>query len=151
MLVSLTDYRRSIDSIENTLPLSRYESTSYPHPVSSCILGQALFSPAKRISVLYCRPVEARALKVVFMSGSQFRAATFSQIRCKLPYRSGTCFQFSILRGTSMKLVTVKLPEAILEGLDELVKAGMYQNRSAAIRAAVRDLLKRELWKSDAD
>lgn len=49
-----------------------------------------------------------------------------------------------------MKLVTVKLPEAILEGLDELVKAGMYQNRSAAIRAAVRDLLKKELWKSDA-
>ncbi len=50
-----------------------------------------------------------------------------------------------------MKLVTVKLPEAILDGLDELVKAGMYQNRSAAIRAAVRDLLKKELWKSDAD
>jgi len=50
-----------------------------------------------------------------------------------------------------MKLVTVKLPEAILEGLDELVKAGMYQNRSAAIRAAVRDLLKKELWKSDGD
>jgi len=46
----------------------------------------------------------------------------------------------------SMKLVTVLLPEAYLEGLDELVRASMYPSRSAAIRAAVRDLLKRELW-----
>ena len=48
-----------------------------------------------------------------------------------------------------MKLVTVKLPEAILEGLDELVKAGMYQSRSAAVRAAVRDMLKKELWRTE--
>jgi len=48
-----------------------------------------------------------------------------------------------------LKLVTVKLPEAILEGLDELVKAGMYQSRSAAIRAAVRDMLKKELWRTE--
>ncbi len=45
-----------------------------------------------------------------------------------------------------MKLVTVLLPEAYLEGLDELVRASMYPSRSAAIRAAVRDMLKRELW-----
>jgi Arc/MetJ-type ribon-helix-helix transcriptional regulator len=45
-----------------------------------------------------------------------------------------------------MKLVTVLLPEAYLEGLDELVRAGMYPSRSAAIRASVRDLLKKELW-----
>jgi len=45
-----------------------------------------------------------------------------------------------------VKLVTVLLPEAYLEGLDELVRANMYPSRSAAIRAAVRDLLKRELW-----
>jgi antitoxin ParD1/3/4 len=48
-----------------------------------------------------------------------------------------------------MKLVTVKLPEALLEGLDELIKAGMYQSRSAAIRSGVRDLLKRELWRTE--
>lgn len=48
-----------------------------------------------------------------------------------------------------MKLVTVKIPEALLEGLDELVNAGMYQSRSAAIRAAVRDMLKRELWRTE--
>jgi antitoxin ParD1/3/4 len=45
-----------------------------------------------------------------------------------------------------MKLVTVLLPEAYLAGLDELVRSNMYPSRSAAIRAAVRDLLKRELW-----
>ncbi|KYH39639.1 MAG: hypothetical protein AYL31_009080 [Candidatus Bathyarchaeota archaeon B26-1] len=45
-----------------------------------------------------------------------------------------------------MKLVTVMLPEACLEGLDELVRMNLYPSRSAAIRAAVRDLLKRELW-----
>jgi antitoxin ParD1/3/4 len=45
-----------------------------------------------------------------------------------------------------MKLVTVLLPEAYLEGLDELVRAALYPSRIAAIRAAVRDLLKRELW-----
>ena len=45
-----------------------------------------------------------------------------------------------------MKLVTVLLPEAYLTGLDELVRSGMYPSRSAAIRAAVRDMLKKELW-----
>ncbi|MBS7609778.1 type II toxin-antitoxin system ParD family antitoxin [Candidatus Bathyarchaeota archaeon] len=45
-----------------------------------------------------------------------------------------------------MKLITIKLPEALIEGIDELVRSGMYPSRSAAIRAAVRDLLRRELW-----
>jgi len=45
-----------------------------------------------------------------------------------------------------MKLVTLLLPEAYLEGLEELVRAAMYPSRSAAIRAAVRDMLKKELW-----
>ena len=47
-----------------------------------------------------------------------------------------------------MKLITVHLPEAYLKGLDELVKNKMYPNRSEAIRVAIRDLLKRELWGS---
>jgi Arc/MetJ-type ribon-helix-helix transcriptional regulator len=46
----------------------------------------------------------------------------------------------------SMKLVTALLPEAYLEGLDDLVRANMYPNRSCAIRNAVRDMLKQELW-----
>jgi hypothetical protein len=39
-----------------------------------------------------------------------------------------------------------KLPEALIEGMDELVRRGLYPSRSAILRAAVRDLLKRELW-----
>ncbi|MBS7655039.1 type II toxin-antitoxin system ParD family antitoxin [Candidatus Bathyarchaeota archaeon] len=46
-----------------------------------------------------------------------------------------------------MKAVTVRLPKALLDGIDSLIEMGIYQNRSAAIRAAVRDLLKKELWK----
>ena len=38
---------------------------------------------------------------------------------------------------TKMKLVTVLLPEAYLEGLDELVRASMYPSRSAAIRLSL--------------
>ncbi|MDH5390499.1 MAG: ribbon-helix-helix protein, CopG family [Candidatus Bathyarchaeota archaeon] len=45
-----------------------------------------------------------------------------------------------------MKLVSVLLPKAHLKGLHELVRSGMYPSRSAAIRAAVRDMLKGELW-----
>jgi len=45
-----------------------------------------------------------------------------------------------------MKIVTVLLPEAYLEGLDELVRMNMYPSRSSAIRSAVRDMLKKELW-----
>ncbi|MFQ6076381.1 MAG: ribbon-helix-helix domain-containing protein [Candidatus Bathyarchaeia archaeon] len=44
-----------------------------------------------------------------------------------------------------MRTVSVRLPEAQIEGLEELVRTGMYPSRSAAIRAAVRDMLKREL------
>jgi len=47
---------------------------------------------------------------------------------------------------SNLKLVTVLLPEAYLEGLDELVRANMYPSRSSAIRSSVRDLLKKELW-----
>jgi Arc/MetJ-type ribon-helix-helix transcriptional regulator len=45
-----------------------------------------------------------------------------------------------------MRLVTVKMPEMYVRGIDELVKAGRYSSRSEVIRIAVRELLKRELW-----
>jgi len=48
-----------------------------------------------------------------------------------------------------MKLVVAKLPEAQVRGLDELVRTGMYPNKSTAIREAIRDLLKRELWRTE--
>lgn len=46
---------------------------------------------------------------------------------------------------SSMRLVSVKMPEALLDGIDTLVKEGYYPNRSAVIRTALRDLLKMEL------
>ncbi|MFX0162823.1 MAG: ribbon-helix-helix domain-containing protein [Candidatus Hodarchaeota archaeon] len=46
-----------------------------------------------------------------------------------------------------MRLVTVHLPVELIEGLDFLVRSQRYPNRSEAIRSAIRDLLKEELWK----
>ena len=43
-------------------------------------------------------------------------------------------------------MVTVKIPEDFVDGLNRLVGDGMYPSRSAAIRVAVRDLLKEILW-----
>ena len=45
-----------------------------------------------------------------------------------------------------MKLITVLLPEAYLEGLDELVRANMYTSRSSAIRSSIKEKLTKELW-----
>ncbi len=45
-----------------------------------------------------------------------------------------------------MRLITVKMSDIYVKGLDKLVEIGMYPSRSEAIRVAVRDLLMRELW-----
>jgi len=45
-----------------------------------------------------------------------------------------------------MNLISVKIPETFLEGLDDLVRLGVYPSRSEAIRVAIRDLLRKELW-----
>ncbi|RDE10822.1 MAG: transcriptional regulator [Candidatus Thorarchaeota archaeon] len=45
-----------------------------------------------------------------------------------------------------MRLIAVHLPDRILDDIQQLVKNGLYPNRSEAIRIAIRDLLKRELW-----
>lgn len=44
------------------------------------------------------------------------------------------------------RLVTVKIPEKLVDDLDNLVKKGKYSSRSEAIRDAVKQLLKKELW-----
>lgn len=54
-------------------------------------------------------------------------------------------------RRLQLKLVTLLLPEAYLEGLDKLVGQGIYPSRSAAIRFAVLDMLKRELWQQERE
>ncbi len=45
-----------------------------------------------------------------------------------------------------IKLVTLHVPETYVDGLEKLVQSNLYPNRSEAIRIAIRDLLKRELW-----
>jgi len=41
-------------------------------------------------------------------------------------------------------MISLKLPEAMIELIDEMVDMDLYPSRSALIRTAVRDLLKRE-------
>ena len=45
-----------------------------------------------------------------------------------------------------MRLIAVHLPEKLLADIQLLVEKGHYPNRSEAIRIAIRDLLKQELW-----
>lgn len=51
-----------------------------------------------------------------------------------------------VVRIRNMNLVTVKMSDIYVNGLDKLVELGMYPSRSEAIRVAIRDLLRRELW-----
>ncbi|MDH5816633.1 MAG: ribbon-helix-helix domain-containing protein [Candidatus Nezhaarchaeota archaeon] len=44
-----------------------------------------------------------------------------------------------------MRIITVKIPEAYLRELDELVRSGLYPSRSEIIRTALRELLKKEV------
>ena len=44
-----------------------------------------------------------------------------------------------------MKPLCIKLPEKYVEGLDELVKSGMYPTVSEAARNAIREFLEKEL------
>ncbi|MHA2361090.1 MAG: ribbon-helix-helix domain-containing protein [Candidatus Thorarchaeota archaeon] len=45
-----------------------------------------------------------------------------------------------------MRLITVKMSDIYVNGVDRLVEIGMYPSRSEAIRVAIRDLLMKELW-----
>lgn len=45
-----------------------------------------------------------------------------------------------------IKVIKVLVPEAYLDGIDELIKAKMYYSRADLVRNALRDLLKEELW-----
>ncbi len=49
-------------------------------------------------------------------------------------------------RNSKMRLVSVQVPEKYVDDIDRLVVDGSFPNRSEAIRYAVRELLKRELW-----
>ncbi|WP_297536384.1 ribbon-helix-helix domain-containing protein [Thermococcus sp.] len=46
-----------------------------------------------------------------------------------------------------MKIISVQLPQGLINAMDQLVKKGVYPNRSEVIREAIRELLKRELYR----
>ncbi len=46
---------------------------------------------------------------------------------------------------TKMRIISVQMPQNLINAMDQLVKRGIYPNRSEIIRAALRDFLKREL------
>jgi Arc/MetJ-type ribon-helix-helix transcriptional regulator len=43
------------------------------------------------------------------------------------------------------------MSDIYVNSLDKLVELGMYPSRSEAIRVAIRDLLRRELWPTDGN
>ncbi|RLI21766.1 hypothetical protein DRO54_02880 [Candidatus Bathyarchaeota archaeon] len=45
-----------------------------------------------------------------------------------------------------MKLITLYLPEPYIEALDKLVSEKFYPNRAEAIRTAILDMIREELW-----
>ena len=45
-----------------------------------------------------------------------------------------------------MKMITLYLPEPYLEALDRLVNERYYPNRAEAIRTAILDMIREELW-----
>mgnify|MGYP000321243973 CR=1 FL=1 len=45
---------------------------------------------------------------------------------------------------TKGPLVSVKMPEALIQLADDLVKMGLYKSRSDVVRAALWDLIKKE-------
>ncbi len=49
-----------------------------------------------------------------------------------------------------MKTISLKIEDLYLKGLKILVKNGVFPNVSEAIRVAIRDLLKKELWNDNA-
>jgi len=48
-----------------------------------------------------------------------------------------------------VKVVTVHLPEAYIEAIDQLVRRKLYPNRAEAIRMAVRDFIMEEAVTSE--
>ncbi|MCS7385701.1 MAG: ribbon-helix-helix domain-containing protein [archaeon GB-1867-005] len=43
-----------------------------------------------------------------------------------------------------MKVIVARVPEAILNEIDLLVKSGRYTSRAEVIRVAIRDLIRKE-------
>ena len=48
-----------------------------------------------------------------------------------------------------MRLITLNLPEPYIKALDKLVEEKKFPNRAEAIRMAIRDFLKAEVWEKE--
>ncbi|AJC71083.1 MAG: type II toxin-antitoxin system ParD family antitoxin [Thermococcus sp.] len=46
---------------------------------------------------------------------------------------------------TKMRIISVQVPQSYVNAMDQLVKRGLYPNRSEVIRAALREFLKKEM------
>jgi len=44
-----------------------------------------------------------------------------------------------------LRTITVRIPEAYIEAMKKLVKAGLYPSMSEVIRVAIRDLVRKDL------
>ena len=44
-----------------------------------------------------------------------------------------------------MKVISLRLPDKLIEEIDELVSSGMYASRTEALREAARNLLKSQI------
>ena len=52
---------------------------------------------------------------------------------------------------SKMRIVSVQLPQGLVNAMDQLVRKGVYPNRSEIIREAIRELLKRELYQLETE
>ena len=50
-----------------------------------------------------------------------------------------------------MKIISVQLPQGLIRAMDQLVKQGIYPNRSEIIRTAIRELLRKELYQLESE
>ncbi|ASI99101.1 ribbon-helix-helix domain-containing protein [Thermococcus celer] len=52
---------------------------------------------------------------------------------------------------SKMRIISVQLPQGLINAMDQLVKRGVYPNRSEVIREAIRELLKKELYQLETE
>jgi Arc/MetJ-type ribon-helix-helix transcriptional regulator len=50
-----------------------------------------------------------------------------------------------------MRIISVQLPQGLINAMDQLVKKGVYPSRSEIIREAIRELLKKELYQLETE
>ncbi|ASA78034.1 MULTISPECIES: ribbon-helix-helix domain-containing protein [Thermococcus] len=52
---------------------------------------------------------------------------------------------------SKMRIISVQLPQGLINAMDQLVKKGVYPSRSEIIREAIRELLKKELYQLETE